>query len=165
MSTSELLSKRKKCRWCDGSGIVAGPGEYTHEKCSACRGTGAPLPPVKSPVQEKLEKCEAIIAEQQKELATVKNERNLAAIDAGNKWIWSDTDPNSLESMGENMVVSITAGQLRKLLSAREPAELKKEVFQVLKDAFILVDKYNGESSETDHPFCMLAEYIEKHTQ
>jgi len=39
-------------------------------------------------------------------------------------WVWSDTDSNDVESMSEEMTVTMTAGQLRKLLN-KQPVTQK----------------------------------------
>lgn len=48
----------------------------------------------------------------------LKRERDVVeTVDIHGTWIWSDTDPNHIESMGAEMVVTMTAGQLRKMLA------------------------------------------------
>lgn len=53
----------------------------------------------------------------------LRRERNAAADEGRNgSWVWSDTDPNDLESLCEDALVSLTAGQLRALLSGQDAA-------------------------------------------
>jgi hypothetical protein len=59
------------------------------------------------------------------ELASVRHDRKVAEEAAHNgTWVWSDTDPNDLETMGAEMVVTMTAAQLRALLAAHRGADL-----------------------------------------
>jgi hypothetical protein len=62
-------------------------------------------------------KLRKLLEDAQAELVTVKRERNFVAASDDAFWIWSDTDPNSLDSLCEGSLVKMTAGQLRKLLS------------------------------------------------
>jgi len=51
---------------------------------------------------------------------TLRRERNAAAtVSSEGTWIWSDTDDNHLDSLVEDAVVTMTAGQLRSLLKLR----------------------------------------------
>lgn len=43
----------------------------------------------------------------------------------GGAWVWSDVDDNDLDSMGDDMCITMTAGQLRSLL-----AEISGEAFR-----------------------------------
>ncbi len=50
----------------------------------------------------------------------------LASVSSQGAWIWSDSDPNHLESLVEDAAVQIRAGQLRSLLRAREDQALRE---------------------------------------
>lgn len=64
-----------------------------------------------------------------------REERDLAARGVEGRWLWSDTDPNDLESMGDAMLVTMTAGQLRRLLAEKLAASVPfAEVLPVLRE-------------------------------
>lgn len=62
-------------------------------------------------------KLRKLLEETQVELVMVKRERNYVAADDDAFWLWSDTDPNGLDSLSERSLVKMTAGQLRRLLA------------------------------------------------
>lgn len=52
------------------------------------------------------------------EVRTLRSERNAAALAfSTGVWVWSDTDPNDLDGLCEEALVTMTAGQLRGLLA------------------------------------------------
>jgi hypothetical protein len=63
---------------------------------------------------KKIDLLRSCIKDLEADLDRVRRERDAAA--SSDRWFWSETDPNYLDSMTNEMVVSMRAGELRELL-------------------------------------------------